>query len=102
VAQVRTAVSAEDRGAWHEEAVGRGKLDILGVDRLVEARPASTGFELGVRAEQLGAAGGAGVGAVSLGVDVLAGERPLGPLPSQDVVLLGRQLGAPLSIGFPN
>src|SRR6266567_57109 len=31
---------------------------------------------------------------------VLTGERPLGPLPAQDVVLLWRQLGAPLRIGF--
>ena len=60
--------------------------------RVGEARPAGARLELGVRAEQLGAAAGAAVDAVVLDVDVLPGERPLGALLAHHVVLLGGQL----------
>src|SRR5204863_5393382 len=75
------------------------ELDILGGHRIGEARPSGARVELGVRREELGAAAGAGIGAVVLRVDELAGERALGALPSEDVVLLGCEPGAPLLIG---
>ena len=77
VAEVRPAVLAEDFRPAHEETVVGVKLDRLQVGRLVKARPPGTRFELGLRTEQLGAAGGATIGAVGLGMDVFARERPL-------------------------
>src|SRR5581483_6095407 len=74
-------------------------LDVLGHGRVIEARPAGARLELGVGVEQHGAAARAPVRAVVLDVDVLAGERPLGSVLAQDVVLLGAQALAPLRIG---
>src|SRR5690606_23628494 len=56
--------------------------------------------ELGVADEQLGTAGPAGVDALGLGVDVLAGERPLGAGLAEHVVLLGAEDLAPLLLGL--
>jgi hypothetical protein len=56
--------------------------------------------ELGLGAEQFGAAGSAGVGADGLGVDVLTGPRPFGAGLAQDGVLLRRELRAPLLVGL--
>ena len=49
------------------------------------------GIELAVRREKFGLAGPTAIGADSLGVCVLAGERRLGSGLTQDVVLLARQ-----------
>src|SRR5436305_816282 len=67
---------------------------------LIEARPAGTGLELRVRAEQLGAAARAAVDAVLLVVHVAAREWRLGALASQHLVLLRCQLLAPLLVGL--
>ena len=96
VPEMPTAAAADDLGAAHEEAVVGPQLDGLGDGGLGEARPAGAGLELGVRAEQVGAASGAAVAAAVLVVDVLAGERRLGALAAQDLVLLRRELLAPL------
>ena len=56
-------------------------------------------MELRVRAEQLRTAAGAAVDAGILGVRVCPGERPLGRLPAEDGVLLGRQARPPLRVG---
>src|SRR5438132_6006104 len=95
---MRAAPLAEHLCAPHKQAVVRVELDIGGVYRLVEARPARPGLELGAGAEQLGPAGGAAVGAVRLGVDVFTAERRLGPLLPQHVVLRRRQLAPPFVV----
>ena len=74
-------------------------LDVLGHGRLVEARPSGARVELRVGLEQLRAAPGAQIRAVVLHVDVLTGERTLGAVLAEDLVLLGRQPIAPLLIG---
>ena len=74
-------------------------LDRVERGRLDEARPPRAGVELRVGAEELRAAAGAAVDARVLGVGVRPGERPLGRLPAEDRVLVGRQAGAPLLVG---
>src|SRR5690242_18040073 len=98
VAKVAAAAAADDLGAPHEQAVVRPQFDRLGDGGLVEAGPPGARVELGVRAEQLGAAAGAPVEAVPVVVDVLSGERHLCVRPAQDVVLLRGQLLTPLLV----
>src|SRR5215510_516292 len=98
VAEMPAATAANDLGAPHEQAVVRPQLDRLGDRGLVEAGPPGARVELGVRAEQLGAAASAPVGAVGVVVHVLAGERPLGVRLTQDAVLQRGQLLAPLLV----
>src|ERR1700749_1401087 len=78
VAEVPAAAAAQDLGAAHEHAVVRAQLDRAGHGRLVEARPAGAGVELGVRAEQLVAAARTAVGTVLLVMEQLAGPGHLG------------------------
>src|SRR6266508_2071007 len=87
---MRPAAPAADLGAVHAVAVV--------VHQLGEARPAGARFELGVGAEQLGAAGRAAVHAVVLGENVPAAERRLGPGLAQDLVPLSRELLPPLPL----
>ena len=88
VAEMAAAGGAHHLGAHHAVArVGLGDRRSRG-RRLDEARPAGAGVELRVGAEELGAAAGAAVDAGVLRVDVLAGERALGALPPEDLVLL--------------
>ena len=58
------------------------------------------GVELGLGAEQLGAAGAAVVDADGLGVGVLADERSLGASLAEHRVLLGGELLAPLGVAL--
>src|SRR5215813_257705 len=102
VTQVRSALLAADFGAHHEEAAVFVELDVLPVGGLPETGPSGSGVELGVRAEQLGAAGRAVVGPVIVRVPVLACERALSALLAHDVVLLTAQLLPPLSLGLLN
>ncbi len=99
VAEMAAATGAAHlRAPDAEEAAAGG--DVRRVDRLVEARPAGAGIELGLGAEERQAAAGAHEGAGARLVVERAGERPLGaPLP-QDAVLLRRQLLAPLRVGL--
>src|SRR5687767_9683733 len=98
VTQVPLAARADDLGADH--AV-RGVAMLL--DRAVfgahEARPARAAVELGTAFEQGLPAPGAGIFAGSFVLLVLAGERPLGAVLTQDLVLLRRQPLAPFGIG---
>src|SRR5262245_21119696 len=66
--------------------------------RLVEARPARTGLELGGGGEQRLAAAHAAEGAGALFPIEWRGARRLGAVLAGDVVLLGGQLAAPLGI----
>src|SRR4051812_48323172 len=78
VPQVAAAGAARHLGADHAVAAVLVHLDVRVLPRLGEAGPARAGLELGVGAEQLGAAAGTAVCPVVLHVHVLAGERPLG------------------------
>src|SRR3989344_4362092 len=57
--EMRAALAAMHLGEAHEKAAVILFTDILGFHRRVEAGPAGAGIELGVGAEQLGAATGA-------------------------------------------
>src|ERR1035438_3561626 len=52
VTEMSAAVTADDLGAAHEQAVVRAQLDRFGHRRLCEARPARARVELGVSREQ--------------------------------------------------
>src|SRR5262245_57550859 len=97
--QVRAAVRTPDLGPDPAEGAVLEQDDGVALFRLIEARPATVRLELGVRAEQLGAAGPAVVDAASLGVRVLAGEGRLRACLPQDVVFLRRQPLAPFVLG---
>src|SRR5262249_37716191 len=100
--QVRSALPAADFGPHHKEAAVFVELDVLPVGGLPEAGPAGARIELGVRAEQLRAARCAVIGPIIVRVPVLACECPLRALLAHDVVLLRRQLLAPLSLCLLN
>src|SRR5262245_25869747 len=92
-------------GAHHlgsNHPVGRVALFL---DRVLARRrgkrgPAATRVVLGRGTEELGATPGAAVGPRLEHVVVLAAERRLGSLLTQDAELLGRQLPAPLLLGL--
>src|SRR5207245_1160217 len=96
VSEVPAATLADDLGALHEKAVVGAELDVLGVLGFVEAGPAGARLKLGPGVEELGAAPRTGVRPVLVGIHVLAGERSLGALLAEHVVLLGGQLRLPL------
>src|SRR5690349_2124695 len=98
VPEVAAAGPARHFRADHPVAAVLVNLDVRVLPGLGEARPAGAGIELGVRAEQLGSAARAAVDPVVLHVHVAAGERPLGALLAQDLVLLRRELLTPLLI----
>ena len=99
VPEVRAAVGAADLDALHAEGAVLDVLDRVAGQRGVERRPPAVRLELRVAAEELGAAGAAGVDALGLGVGVLAAEGRLGAGLAQHLVLGGRQLRAPLLVG---
>src|SRR4029077_15384214 len=100
VPEVTAAAGAADLGAGHSVGGVGEHLYVLGQGRLVEARPAGARLELRVGAEQRSAAPGAVVHAIFLDIPVLAGERALGALLAQHLVLLGRELVTPLGVGL--
>src|SRR5215211_474503 len=100
VAQVAAAAGADDLRALHEEASVGSQLHRVRLGRLPERGPAGAGVELCVGAEQLLAAGAAAVDAVLVVVPVGACERALGALLAEHVVLVGRELLAPLFLGL--
>src|SRR3954454_175105 len=100
VAQMGVAVPADDLGPPHEATVVGSQLDVLEIGGLGEARPAGARVELGVGGEQLGAAADAAVHARGLLVDIGAGEGALGAGLAGHLVLLGRELVAPLLLAL--
>src|ERR1700730_8964342 len=70
------------------------------VHRRGEARPASTGVELRVRGEERRPATNAAVASRALFIPIGTGERAFGAVLAGDVVLLGRELGAPLGLAL--
>src|SRR5271154_6392418 len=93
-------VTAANLRANHAVTAVGAQLDVLRDRGLGEARPARARLELGVRAEEMVAAGGAAVGPISLGERVLPGEWGLGATAAQYLVLLRRKLLAPLLLGL--
>src|SRR5439155_1432633 len=100
MSQVPAAISADDLGATHEQAVVRTQLHGLRHCGLGEAGPAGAGVELRLGAEQLRPAGGAAILPRLLVVGVRTGERRLGTRLSQHLILRRRQLLAPLELGL--
>src|SRR5690606_20229431 len=100
VAEVGVVGGAEDLDAAHPVAEVLLRADGVAADRRPEAGPPRPGVVLGVGVEELVAAAGAAVDAVALEVPVLAGEGALGALLAADVVLLRRELPAPLFVGL--
>src|SRR5262249_45664866 len=98
VPEVAAAGRAGDLGADHPVAAVDVRVDALERHRLDEARPACARVELRLGAEELRAAARTAVDAGRLGVEILAGERPLGALLAQNVVLRGREPLAPLGL----
>jgi hypothetical protein len=99
VPEMTAAALAQHLGAPHEQAPIFAQLDVLGDRGFVEARPAGPRLEFGVGVKQLSAAAGAAVRAVVLDVDVVAGERSLGGVFAQYLVLLGRESRPPFLVG---
>src|SRR6185437_4690159 len=77
-----------------------GSLHRVLVHRLIEARPAGAGLELGVRCEQRLAAADANVGARRMRVPVLTGEGAFGAFLARDAELLWRELRLPFGVGL--
>src|SRR5260370_3257454 len=100
VAQVRAALAADHFDATHSVArVGLGG-DAVRSDGFRKAGPSGAGFELGVRLKQRIPAAHALVGCMFVIVPILSCEGRLGAFAARDRVLLGRQLFAPVFIGF--
>jgi len=70
------------------------------VHRSIEAWPSRAGIVFGLGGEKRAAAGHAAIEAFALVVPIGAGEGTLGAVLARDVILLGRQVLAPLLVGF--
>src|SRR5580698_7240121 len=99
VTEMAAAAAAMNFGPQHPEGAVFGLADGV-LERLIETRPAGAALEFGLRGEQRQVAAGAGEGALAMLLEQRAGPRPLGAFLAQDVILLRRQLGAPLGIGL--
>ena len=100
VAKMPSAGGTVHLDAVHAVAEIVKQLDVGAIRRLGEAGPASARLELRLRGEKLCAAPGATVRPVTLLVDVLAGECPLGSLLPEHLVLSRGQLPAPFVIAL--
>ena len=97
VSEVRTAAGAVDLRADHAVTVIHVTRDVLGIDRLIEARPAGARMELVLAGEQRQPADHAAVGALFLVVEQRAAERGLGVRLLRDTVGVRVELaGQPL------
>src|SRR5205085_8438738 len=99
VPEVAAAAAAVDFGPQHAEGAVFGLADGV-IERLIEARPAGAALELGLRGEQRQVAAGAGEDALAMLVEERARTRPFSALLAQDIILLRRQLRAPLRVGL--
>lgn len=93
--EMRVAAGAADFGPFHAKGIVGEEEEMVRSDRLIEARPAGTGLELGPRAEERQIASGAAVFAFALVSFQLAGERALRRMPTHDGVLLRREKPLP-------
>src|SRR5712664_2391524 len=99
VTEMAAAAAAVDFGPQHPEGAVFGLADGV-VERLIETRPAGAALEFRLRGEQRQVAAGAGEDALAMLLEQRARTRALGALLTQDLVLLRRQLRAPLRIGL--
>ena len=86
-------------GSGHAMGVVCAILDLVAVERLIEARPTAACVVLRLGREQLDVTHDAVIRAVVGGVVVLTGERPLGASVLGDLILLGREPIAELRVG---
>src|SRR5262249_49746910 len=100
VTEMAAALLAVHFGPRHEVALVALRLDGVGIEWLVEARPAGTGIEFRVPIEQRCATSGAHIHRFIVRVPIRPGEGALRPLLAEHVVLLRRELFAPLVVGF--
>src|SRR2546423_4271440 len=100
VAEMRAAFFAAHLDAQHPVAAIFDALDRLRARRFEEAGPAAVRLELGLAAEELIAAGAAGVDADTMLAEQLAAAGALGAGAAQDRVLLGRELLFPLLVAL--
>src|SRR6185369_4467037 len=99
MAEMAAALGAMDLGAGHEVA-GVGRCVDRALHRCPEGRPARAAFVLGARFEQGLAAAGAAEGAGALFVVQRAGERPLGAMVAQHVMLQRVEFLLPLGVAL--
>src|SRR5581483_7752911 len=100
VAEMAAAPRARDLDPVHAVTEVIVKLDVGAVCGLSEARPSGPRVKLRIGGEQLSATAGASVCALSLLVEVLSGERALGPLAAKHLVLSRGELLAPFAVGL--
>jgi hypothetical protein len=98
VTEMAVAVAAQHLDAAHPQRVVGAQDDRVGVGRIEERRPPAVRFELLGAAEQFRSAGAARVHAFGLGVRVLTDMWRFGACLPEHVVLLGRQMRAPLAV----
>src|SRR5215213_858186 len=84
----------------HEERAIPRRSNRVRVDRCEEARPAGSGVELRARWEELSVAAGTPIDAGSMLVPQVSAEGSFRALLAENPVLLGRELSAPLLVGF--
>ena len=94
MAEVRTAVAADNLLARHAVTRVRYRLHGFACQRQPEARPSGPRIEFVLRAEQMSVAAYAAIGSVGLVINKLACKRPLGSLLLRDPILLVAKLFA--------
>jgi hypothetical protein len=100
MAEVSVAMAAEDFGPAHEQALVGACLDRVIRGRLMEAGPAGARVEFRVGLEQGLRAADAAVGALGLGLAVMAAESALGARLSRHLERLVVELATPVRIRF--
>jgi hypothetical protein len=100
MAQVGPTAATGHFGSRSQPAIVGVQGDIIGVDRLPEARPAGAGVELRAGIEQRLTAADALVGAGRFSVPIRSGEGPFGAFLPRDLILLRRQYLPPLRVSL--
>src|ERR1700689_3903415 len=100
VAEMRAAEAARQFGAHHAVSAIGDRLDSIGNERGVKARPSAARVVLGPGIEQLVAAAYAEIGALIVQIPILPGEGALGALAARDFVLLRGEQLAPFFVGL--
>src|SRR3989338_49483 len=100
VPEMRVAARAEHFGSTHKEGGVGGIVNVALIDRHKETRPSGAGVELGLGTIQVDPAAHAPIHPGVMMIPVRAGKRPFGAFPARHAVLLRRQLGLQLLVGF--
>lgn len=102
VTQMGIAPGTKDLGTHHTVAPVRLLNHGIGRNRAPEARPTGSGIEFFQRAKDRALATHAAIGSRGLGLAILAGKWPLGPLFATDLILLGGENFAPFRVAMDN